>query len=260
MACGAIIAMAALAGCGSSGSDGAGVAGLNGIYGPGGPYAAAAARTPTGLLAGTGTPGTTGAGTPSVKGTGSGAGKPGAAGRAAYPVIRVDGSVALEGTGGRVSWLTAIGAGVSVNAPRSVRAGNDTPADAATGFYQAFYGRRLADACGYVAPSQRADCPARLAAASSRAGSLRSPAIGLVVVKGAAAIVTMTGVVCGPNGTRASHCLGQYDPQWVFARDYPFDELWDRIAQHGGNPLTATPFQRVAGRWYLDLAPAPSAA
>ena len=88
--------------------------------------------------------------------------------------------------------------------------------------------------------------------------SLRRMAIGFVVTKGPAAIVTMTGVVCGPNGTRASHCVGQHDPQWVFGQDDSFDALWNRIAQHGGNPLTATPFQRVAGRWYLDLTPAPA--
>ena len=269
MACGAIIAIAALAGCGSSGSDGANAAGPNGVYGPGGPFATAAAKAPGGPLAGTGTPGTgtpgtgtPGTGTPGTKGAGStgagsGAGKSGAAGHGAHPVVRVDGSVALEGEGARVPWLATIGAGVSVDAPRSVRAGSATPAEAATGFYQAFFGRRLADACGFVAPAQRAGCPVRLAAASGGAGSLRRSAIGLVVTKGAAALVTMTGVVCAPNGTPPSHCIGQYDPQWVFGHDYPFDELWDRIAQHGGNPLTATPFQRVAGHWYLDLTPAP---
>ncbi len=125
-------------------------------------------------------------------------------------VVRVDGSTALERN--RVPWLTALGAGVSVNAPRSVRPGTDSPADAAAGFYQAFYGRRLPAACGYVVPAQRAGCAGRLGAASGRAGSLRSPAIGFVVTKGAVAIVTMTGLVCGANGTTAGNCLGQHDP------------------------------------------------
>jgi hypothetical protein len=233
MACGAIItmaALAALAGCGSSGSDGADTAGPNGLYGAGGPFAATAAKTPAGVLAGAGQP--------------------------SRVAVRVDGSTAMEGRGYRVPWLPALGSGVSVSAPRSVRPGTATPANAATGFYQAFYAKRLTEACGFVGPAQRAGCPSALAAASARAGTLRSPAIGFVVTKGATALVTMTGVACGANGAGPGHCVAQRDPGYVFGPGYSFGTLWDQVAKAGGNPLTATPFQRVAGRWYLDLAPA----
>jgi hypothetical protein len=246
MAYGAIItaaglAGAVLAGCGSPGSGGADAAALNGVYGTGGPFATLGGQPPDAQLAGGGL---------------AGGGQTRHGGGASRRVARVAGSTAMEGSGYRVPWLPPLGAGVAVTAPRSVRPGTGSPASAAAGFYQAFYGKQPASACAWVVPSQRAGCPARLGAASGRAGTLRDPAVGFVVTRGPAAIVTMTGVTCGANGTRAAHCIAQRDPAWVFGQHYPFADLWSRLAAAGGNPLTATPFQRVAGHWYLNLRPA----
>lgn len=220
MAAGAVTALLGMAGCGAAAHP---APAFNGPYGRGGPFAAGAGR----------------------------AAPP--AGRRG-PVVTVGGSVALDGVTG-LPWLFAIGAGVEVSAPATVRAATDTPADAAAGFYQAFYAQRLPQACGYVAPAQRAGCPARLRGAGG-ADVLRVPAVGFAVQKADQALVTMTGVLCRP----AAGCLGQQNPGWIFAGSRSFDQLWALTAANGGNPLTVTPLVSDAGRWYVDLAAGAQAA
>ena len=249
MAAGALAALAGITGCGAAGPDAAGTSatpGLNGPYGAGGPFAtitkadpvaagATAAATATATASPNGT-GTDRAGTDSTVMTG---------------LARIDGSTALNGSHS-VSWLSALGYGVNVSAPQDVRQSTASPGDAEAGFYDAYYDRRPATACGYVVPAERAQCPASLRRSLPTAGSLRNAAVGFVVVKADEAIVTLTGLVCGgraaPDG-----CLGQHDPAWVFTGADTFDALWARIAAEGGNPLTATPLRRVAGHWSVDL-------
>jgi hypothetical protein len=247
MAAGAVIALIGVAGCGAAGSGGAtgagsagaanGALGFNGPFGLGGPFEG-----------------------DEIAGGGIGAedeiagGGIGAAGLAnttsgkSGSMVKVDGSTALDGVAG-MPWLFALGAGVRATAPQSVRPGTGSPADAAAGFYQAFYDQRFAAACGYVAPARQASCPALLRGSSGSADALRTPAIGFTVVKGARALVTMTGVLC----RTASGCVGQHDPHWIFDNSYTFDQLWALTAGDGGNPLTVTPLTKDAGCWYVDL-------
>ena len=79
-------------------------------------------------------------------------------------------------------------------------------------------------------------------------------AIGYVVGKGGAALVSMTGLVCdgqsAPDG-----CLGQQTGGYVFEQRETFDVLWGRLAAAGGNPVTATLARLIAGHWYVDLTP-----
>lgn len=228
IAAGAIAALAGITGCGAAGPDAAGTGatpGLNGPYGAGGPFATI---TRAGPVAAGSTPGSAGTAAP----------------------VRVDGSTALNGSHG-VWWLSALGYGVSVSAPQDVQPSTASPGDAEAGFYDAYYDRRPASACGYVVPAERAQCPASLRRSLAAAGSLRNAAVGFVVVKADEAIVTLTGLVCG--GPAADSCLGQHDPAWIFANAGTFDALWARLAAEGGNPLTGTPLHRVAGRWYVDL-------
>jgi hypothetical protein len=247
----ALAVLAAITGCGGTGPDAAVAAdattAVNGPYGAGGPFATAAA-------AGAAAAASTATATPAATGT---AGLASTTGRTRAAVVRVDGSTALYGSH-TVSWLTSLGFGITVSAPLTVRAGTASPADAAAGFYDAFYAGRLAAACGYAVPGPRAQCAAALARARAAAGTLRNAATGFVVAKDTEALVTMTGLVCGgradPNG-----CLGQEDPAWIFENDPAFDTLWARIAREGGNPLTATPLRQVAGHWYVDLTPSASA-
>jgi len=219
---GAIIALIGITGCGASGSNSAvgtnTALGFNGPFGPGGPFESLDAARPT--RGGT---------------------------------VQVGGSTALEGVSG-MPWLFGLGAGVTASAPESVRPGTDSPADAAAGFYDAFYAKRFAAACDYVAPAQRTNCPVRLRESSGSADSLDSPAIGFVAIKGSEALVTMTGLLC----RTASKCVGQQNAHWIFGNSYTFDQLWSLTASQGGNPLTVTPFTNVAGRWYLDLRPSAS--
>jgi hypothetical protein len=244
MAAGALAALAAVTGCAGAGSNG--VAGLdavsavNGPYGAGGPFA----TSPPGRTA---TSGRAATGSDALGDT---------SGHASGSTVQVAGSTALNGIRG-LSWLPALGTGIKVSAPQTVRSGTATAGDAEAGFYDAFYAGQLAAACGYAVPSERAKCPAMLAGSAASAGRLRNGAIGFVVAKNNTALVTMTGFVCGgraaPDG-----CLGQQDPSWIFENSGTFDTLWARIAQAGGNPLTATPLRRVAGRWYVDLVPSAS--
>jgi hypothetical protein len=150
-----------------------------------------------------------------------------------------------------MSWLPALGSGVNASAPQAVRPGTDSPADAAAGFYDAFYDQRFPAACGYVAPAGRARCPVLLRESGGSADSLLSPAIGFVVVKGTQALVSMTGLLCR-SGTS---CVGQHNPHWAFSSPATFGQLWALTAREGGNPLTVTPLTQVAGRWYVDLTP-----
>jgi hypothetical protein len=218
MAAGAVIALVGIAGCGAAANP---APAFNGPYGRGGPFAAGQAGA---------------------------AGPAGPAGGKSGHAVRVDGSVALDGVTG-LPWLFALGAGVQVSAPSTVRAGTGTPADAAAGFYQAFYAQRFPQACGYVVPAQRPGCPARLRGSRGRADVLRTAAIGFAVEKGDQALVTMTGALC----RAAAGCAGQQDPGWIFANSRTFDQLWAMTAANGGNPLTVTPLTRDAGHWYVDL-------
>ena len=267
------MALISIAGCGAAGSNGAAGAGappgFNGPFGRGGPFEGLSATGPANpgaagplgkLLGGTSASRVTGtAGLAlgrKVHGGGSTV-RPGALGGSAVQVgasaVQVGGSTALEGRVG-MPWLFALGPGVSASAPESVQPGTDSPADAAAGFYDAFYARRFAAACDYVAPAQQANCLALLRKSGGSADSLDSPAIGFVVVKGNEALVTMTGLLC----RTATGCVGQHNAHWIFLTSRTFDQLWSLTTSQGGNPLTVTPFTNVAGRWYLDLRPSAS--
>jgi hypothetical protein len=233
-------ALAAMTGCASGPNSAAGpdaASPVNGSYGAGGPFATAAAGR-------AGTSSRAAAGGDALANTSS---------RTSGAAVQVDGSAALSGIRG-LSWLPALGTGISVSAPQTVRPDMATPGDAEAGFYDAFYTGQPAAACDYVVAAERAKCPARLAGSADGAGTLRDAAIGFVVSKANAALVTMTGFVCGRRAA-ADGCLGQQDPSWIFENSGTFDTLWTRIAQAGGNPLTATPLRRTAGRWYVDLTP-----
>lgn len=256
LAVGAMTALVGIAGCGAAGPSGAfganAALGLNGPYGLGGPFegsggagaenVADAAGTAGTLLGGTSTAGVTGTAGP-TNSTGGNIGV----------TVRVDGSTALEGVTG-MPWLFALGPGVNASAPQSVRPGTESPADAVAGFYDAFYTRRFATACAYVAPTQQPGCPVLLRQ-SSGADSLHNAAIGFVVIKDTEALVTMTGLLC----RTASGCVGQHNAHWIFGYSCTFDRLWALTADEGGNPLTVTPLTRVADRWYMDLMPSASA-
>lgn len=257
IAVGAIIALFGVAGCGGAGARGDSVAdaaatankglGLNGPFGLGGPFEGPpAAGTASGGLLG-GADATAGHGTAGHATAGlanSSDGRPGV-------TVQVSGSTALVGARG-LPWLVPLGYGVGVTAPLSVRPGTDSPADAAAGFYDAFYEQRFGAACGYVVPWEQASCPVLLRESAGSADTLHTPAIGFQVVKGSRALVTMTGLLC----RTATGCVGQHNTHWIFGMYYSFDTLWTLTARHGGNPLTVTPFTEVAGRWYLDLKPA----
>jgi hypothetical protein len=260
MAAGTLAALTAITGCGAAGPDAAAAPDatlpVNGPYGAGGPFAAAAGRLAS-EVARPAAAATPAAATPAA--TSPAAASPAAASRvqAASPAggaVRVDGSTAFNGNR-RAPWLVALGYGVDVSAPPTVRPTTATPGDAEAGFYDAFYAGRLTEACDFVVPGQRAQCAATLAKSRAAAGSLRDAAVGFVVVKGDQSIVTMTGLSCGGQPAPAG-CLGQHDPAWIFGYHVTFDALWTRIGKEGGNPLTATPFRQVAGHWYLDLNPA----
>ena len=235
MVAGALVALIGITGCGAAGSNtaigGKAVAaanaalGFNGQFGRGGPFE--------------------GTGTVGLANTTSG--KIGV-------TVQVGGSTAMEGVAG-MPWLFALGAGVSASAPQTVRPGTDSPADAAAGFYDAFYEQRFATACDYVAPAQQANCPVLLRKSRGSADTLQSPAIGFVVIKGNEALVTMTGLLC----RTATGCVAQHNAHWIFGDSYTFDRLWSLTATQGGNPLTVTPCTQVAGRWYMDLTPSASA-
>jgi hypothetical protein len=241
---GAIIALIGIAGCGASGSNrtvkSEATLAFNGPYGLGGPFEGLDA-------AGKALRGTARAGRSTVQ-----------VGVSPVQVggspVQVGGSTALEGVAG-LRWLFALGPGVSASAPESVQPGTDSPADAAAGFYDAFYAKRFAAACDYVAPAQRANCPALLRQSGGSADSLDSPAVGFVVIKGSEALVTMTGLLC----RSAAGCIAQHNAHWIFGDYRTFAQLWSLTASQGGNPLTVTPFTEVAGRWYLDLRPSAAA-
>jgi hypothetical protein len=255
MAAGAIIALFCIAGCGAAGpvrADAAATAnnglGFNGPYGLGGPFEGRqAAPAASGGAAGSSGTLLGGTSAPAVSAT---AGLANASSGKKGLVVQVGGSTALEGIRA-LPWLVVLGAGVSVSAPLSVQPGTDSPADAAAGFYDAFYEQRFATACHFVPPAQRASCPVLLRESTGSADTLYNPAIGFVATTGHRALVTMTGLLCRPAGG----CVGQHNAHWSFGMSYSFGKLWSLTARDGGNPLTLTPFVQVAGHWYLDLTP-----
>jgi hypothetical protein len=236
---GAIIALIGIAGCGASGSNRTvrsdATLAFNGPYGLGGPFEGLGAAG-------------------KALGDTARVGRSSSTVQVGGPPVQVGGSTALAGAA-HLRWLFALGPGVSASAPESVQPGTESPADAAAGFYDAFYAKRFAAACDYVTPAQRANCPALLRESRGSAESLDSPAIGFVVTKGSEALVTMTGLLC----RAATGCIAQHNAHWIFGDSHTFDQLWSLTASQGGNPLTVTPFTKVGGRWYLDLRPSAAA-
>ena len=212
MAASAVIALVGIAGCGAAGSSGAigasaaaaanATLGFNGPFGLGGPFEGSGAAA-AGTASATGAFGTLLGGTSASSVTGT-AGLANTGGGMGWSTGKVDGSTALDGVAG-MPWLFALGAGVNASAPQAVRPGTDSPADAAAGFYDAFYDQRFPAACAYVAPARQAGCPVLLRESSGSADALRGAAIGFAVVKGSEALVTMTGLLC----RAASDCVGE---------------------------------------------------
>jgi hypothetical protein len=233
LAVGSVAALLAVAGCGASAADNVLDDGNTGAHAAAAvALAATTMRLPVGNIAATADP------------------HPGLAISVRPIRIGVSGSMALVGVH-RVPWLPALGPGVSLTAPLTVTPGTDSPADAAAGFYQAYYAQRYAAACGYVAPAQRPGC-AELLGRSTVSYSLVSLALGFIVAKDAKALVTMTGAICQGAG-RARQCATETSSHWVFNDGVLFDELWPLTARQTLNPLVMTPCSQVGGHWYVAL-------
>jgi hypothetical protein len=92
-------------------------------------------------------------------------------------------------------------------------------------------------------------------AGASNGETFAHAALGYIAIKGAQALVGVTGTECDPG--EKPECVGNTDPAAIFSTYTPFSELFSEAVveqnPETGNAYTLTPCVLVRGKWYLDI-------
>jgi hypothetical protein len=149
------------------------------------------------------------------------------------------------------SWASALGSGVTVDAPAQVSPGTGSPGEVIQGVFAAIGSKQYKQECDYVEPSAQAACKTGAAALnSSNAPSLKNAAIGYVAIDGNKALVGTTGTFCVPDNT--PKCSTNNDPAAIFSTKKSFGTLWTRANQSNSqNVYSLATCIQVSGHWYL---------
>src|SRR5580658_7559269 len=160
-------------------------------------------------------------------------------------------SGAGSGASGQPSWASALGSGVTVDAPAQVSAGTGSPAAAVEGVLTAVGSGQYAQECNYVEPSEQSDC--KTAAAGFNASdspSFKNVQIGYVATDGTQALVGATGTFCVPNET--PKCYTNNDPAAIFSTQKSFSALWTQTNKAStANTYSLAPCIEISGKWYV---------
>lgn len=149
------------------------------------------------------------------------------------------------------SWASALGSGVTVDAPAQVSPGTGSPGEVIQGVFAAIGSKQYKQECDYVEPSAQADCKTGAAALnSSNAPSLKNAGIGYVAIDGSKALVGTTGTFCVPDNT--PKCFTNNDPAAIFSTKKSFGTLWTQANQSNSeNVYSLATCIQVSGHWYL---------
>jgi hypothetical protein len=160
-------------------------------------------------------------------------------------------SGASSASGSQPSWASALGSGVTVDAPAQVSPGTGSPAAAVEGVLNATATGQYAQECNYVEPSEQADCNNAAAGfTASDSPSFKNVKIGYVAIDGTQALVGATGTFCVPNET--PKCYTNNDPAAILSTKKPFSTLWTQTNKAStANTYSLAPTIEISGHWYV---------
>jgi hypothetical protein len=160
-------------------------------------------------------------------------------------------AVGCGGSAAPPSWASALGSGVTVDAPAQASPGTGSPAEVVEGVLAAVSSGQYKKECDYVEPSEQAGCKTGAAALNSaNAPSLKNAKIGYVAIDGDKALVGTTGTFCVPDNT--PKCFTNNDPAAIFETKKPFGTLWTQANQSGSqNVYSLAACIQISGHWYL---------
>ena len=160
-------------------------------------------------------------------------------------------SGASSGSGSQPSWASALGSGVTVDAPAQVSPGTGSPAATIQGVFSAIGSKQYKQECDYVEPDAQAGCKTGAAQLnSSNAPSLKNSGIGYVAIDGTKALVGTTGTFCVPNQT--PKCYTNSDPAAIFSTKKSFSTLWTQTNKAStANTYSLAPTIEISGHWYV---------
>lgn len=152
-------------------------------------------------------------------------------------------------SGAQPSWVSPLGASVTVVAPHSAAPGHGSPGAAVSGLAAALSSKHYADTCAYAEPSAQAGCRSQIGQVpASQMPSMTNFAVGYTVIDGDKAAVGMTGKFCSPG--QSPECFTNDDPAAVFSTAKSFSALWaDAVTPSSGYSLT--PCIEIDGKWYI---------
>jgi len=150
------------------------------------------------------------------------------------------------------SWAPALGAGVTVSAPRQPGPGHDSPAAAVQGEISALAAKDFEALCAYQEPAVQAKCDSQAGQAASLKDQLPytvNPGLGYVAIDGTKALVGTTGKFCVPG--QSPECVTNTDPAAVFSSGKSFASMWTAAVAAGPTVYSPTPCAEIGGKWYI---------
>jgi hypothetical protein len=166
-------------------------------------------------------------------------------------LLAAAGCSSSSGSGSQTSWSSALGSGVTVQAPAQVSAGTGSPAAAVEGVLSAVGSGQFAQECNYVEPSEQSACATGSAGFNaSDSPSFKNVKIGYVAIDGTQALVGATGTFCVPN--EKPECYTNNDPAAIFETKKSFSALWTQTNKTStANTYSLAPCIEVSGQWYV---------
>lgn len=151
------------------------------------------------------------------------------------------------------SWASALGAGVTVVAPRSASPGHGSPGSVVAGLVASLASKHLKNQCAYVPPDDQAPCRSQVSQVpASQMPYATNFALGYVVISGDKAVVGMTGKFCTPG--KSPECFTNDDPAAIFSTAKSFAALWANAIKPS-KIYSLNPCIEIGGKWYMYIHP-----
>jgi len=187
------------------------------------------------------------AGLLALTGCGAGGSSPAAGGA---PSSATAPSSAVTSSSPPPSWAAALGPGVTVVPPQAVTPGQGSPGAVTAAEFSALNTKKTTSFCKYGMPNQAAMCVSELSQVrASQLPFLKNANIGYVAIKGAKAVVGITGTFCTPG--QKPECFTNTDPAAVFSTVHSFSGLWKNAISNNPTSYSLTPCEKVGGKWYI---------
>jgi hypothetical protein len=157
------------------------------------------------------------------------------------------------------TWASALGSGVTLDAPGSASPGNGSPQAVVAGIAAAENSGNYASACNYYMPDMQSQCKSQISAAESASPSAVASAvghatnfgIGYTAIHGTEALVGTTGTFCASGS-----CFTNSDPAAIFSTAKSFSDLWnDAVNSGSSNSYSLATCTEIDGKWYIYSPP-----